>query len=89
MIDHLAKLRRGLERSRYGLPSRPHRLAVTVVVAAIITGGLARLALDDEQAVTAMPEPRAPTQGEKGAGQSLGPSLPASLMANLKAESGD
>ncbi len=89
MIDRIARMRRGLEKSRYGLPSRPHRLAVTVLVAVIITGGLARLAFDDEPAVTAMPEPPAPAEGETGASDSIGRALPASLMANLKAEPSD
>jgi len=89
LLDRIARVRHGLEQSHQGRPSRSRRIAVTVLVAAFITGGLARLALDDEQAVTAMPEPPPPIEGEKGASESIGQALPASLMANLKAEQDD
>jgi hypothetical protein len=89
LIDRLASLRRGLEQCGYGLPSRRLRLAVTVVVAVVITGGLARLVLDDERAVTALPEPPPPTEGHTGAAEQLGQSLPASLVANVKAQSAE
>ena len=88
LLDRLATLRGGLERSRDQTGHRL-RLVVTVLVALVIAGGLTRLALDDEVAETALPEPSPLAHEGKGAGESLGRSLPASLVANVKTDTAD
>ena len=89
LLDRLATLRRGLERPGHDPRGHRLRLLVTVLVALVIAGGLTRLALDDEVAATALPEPPPPAHEGKGAGERLGRSLPASLVANVKTDGPD
>ncbi len=86
LLDRLATLRGGLERSRDDGRGHQLRWVVTVLVALGIAGGLTRLALDDEVAETALPEPPPPAHESKGADESLGRSRPKSLLANVKTD---
>ncbi len=89
LLDRLAILRGSLEHSRTGGGRHHRRRVVTLLVALVIVGGLTRLALDDEVAETALPEPPPPAHEGAGVDESLGRSLPASLVANVRTDPPD
>jgi hypothetical protein len=89
LLDRLATLRGGLERSGTKRGGHQRRRVITVMVALVIVGGLTRLALDDEVAETALPEPPPPAYEETGASETLGRSLPASLVAEVRTDAPD